>query len=206
MRGAPGAATKRGVSAVPALVAGPRCDVQRRSADRDQGAEIRASACRMYGCSGAPGKHRIPVSGAAPGPDEVNGDALSAERAVVGGQQLDVEVRAEPFASLLVRLVRESPAIADVRSLSPSPPWTAWDHPGPHVWPVIDEVGRLERHRCRWAATSAPDTTRVKKAPPALRVYGSAGIWVQRTCCAAGARTGEGTPLCGPAAMRVPAG
>jgi len=49
---------------------------------------------------------------------------------------------AERSAQALAWLLRITPAIADVGDLSPAPPWVAWDHAGPGVWPAPD--GRPE--------------------------------------------------------------
>jgi len=45
----------------------------------------------------------------------------------------------EAYAALLHRLVRQAPAADAVPSLVPAPPWTAWDHGGPGVWPPPDD-------------------------------------------------------------------
>lgn len=67
---------------------------------------------------------------------------ITAETHMPGGEQLPADRGAAPFAALLARLVQAAPAIADVPSLMPSPPWTAWDHPGQRLWPDRDDTGR----------------------------------------------------------------
>lgn len=65
----------------------------------------------------------------------------TAETLIAGGGQLPSGTGAAPFAELLARLVAQAPAAGSVPSLAPSPPWTAWDHPGPRVWPDRDDRG-----------------------------------------------------------------
>lgn len=67
---------------------------------------------------------------------------VTAEREVPGGDPLTTAAGAAPFAALLARLIASAPAAADVPSLTPSPPWTAWDHPGRRLWPDLDEHGQ----------------------------------------------------------------
>jgi hypothetical protein len=67
---------------------------------------------------------------------------VTAEALVPGGTQLPAEGGAGPFAALLARLIRDAPDPGVVPSLAPSPPWTAWDHPGSGVWPDRDDNGR----------------------------------------------------------------
>jgi hypothetical protein len=61
---------------------------------------------------------------------------------VSGGGPLPAEAGAAPFADLLARLIASAPDAAAVQSLTPSPPWTAWDHPGRRLWPDLDEHGQ----------------------------------------------------------------
>jgi len=42
----------------------------------------------------------------------------------------------------LARVRFRSGHLAQVPALAPSPPWTAWDHPGPGLWPERDDEGR----------------------------------------------------------------
>jgi len=66
---------------------------------------------------------------------------VTAETAVTGGRPLPLEQGAGPFAALLARLIKSAPTPAKVPDLSPSPPWTGWDHPGRRMWPDLDEHG-----------------------------------------------------------------
>lgn len=72
----------------------------------------------------------------------VHGLAVTAETEVSGGSPLPTEAGAAPFAALLARLIASAPAPAAVPDLAPSPPWTAWDHPGRRLWPDLDEHGQ----------------------------------------------------------------
>jgi len=66
---------------------------------------------------------------------------ITAEALVPDGHQLNPAGGTEPFAALLARLIDAAPAVTAVPSLAPSPPWTAWDHPGPELWPDLDDEG-----------------------------------------------------------------
>lgn len=72
----------------------------------------------------------------------VEGAAVTAETEMGGGTPLPPAGGATPFAALLARLIASAPAPASVAKLSPSPPWTAWDHPGRRLWPDLDEHGQ----------------------------------------------------------------
>jgi hypothetical protein len=67
---------------------------------------------------------------------------ITAETFVPGGNDLPDEDGAAPFAALLARLIGAAPDPADVPALTPSPPWTGWDHQGEHLWPARDDPGR----------------------------------------------------------------
>jgi hypothetical protein len=98
----------------------------------------------------------------------VGGVTVTAETEVPGGSPLPTEAGAAPFAALLARLIASAPAVAAVPSLTPSPPWAAWDHPGRRLWPDRDEHGQdlnlvggpewVEEaaHRVRKRLTSTP--------------------------------------------------
>jgi hypothetical protein len=66
---------------------------------------------------------------------------VTAETAMPDGRPLPPEDREAPFAALLARLITSAPAAASVPDLTPSPPWTGWDHPGSRLWPDLDEHG-----------------------------------------------------------------
>ncbi|HXW43451.1 MAG TPA: phosphotransferase [Streptosporangiaceae bacterium] len=80
------------------------------------------------------------------------GDCASAEQLVAGGA---IGGRgsgdAERSADALAWLLRLAPPIADVGDLSPAPPWAAWDHAGPGLWPASEH--RANGHN----AAAAPD-------------------------------------------------
>lgn len=67
---------------------------------------------------------------------------VTAETDVSGGDPLPTEAGAAPFAALLARLIGSAPVPAAVADLTPSPPWTGWDHPGRGLWPDLDEHGQ----------------------------------------------------------------
>ncbi len=69
------------------------------------------------------------------------GMMVTAEAEVSGGSRRPAEPGAAPFAHLLARLIASAPAVTAVANLTPSPPWAGWDHPGPRVWPDLDEHG-----------------------------------------------------------------
>jgi hypothetical protein len=73
--------------------------------------------------------------------DHVHGWAVSGELLVGGGRQRDPGHGAGPYATLLGRLIASAPEVANVPTLLPSPPWTAWDHPAPTTWPERDDRG-----------------------------------------------------------------
>lgn len=71
------------------------------------------------------------------GPDEVAGHGLTAETWMPGGRLLALDAAAPGrFATALARLVRLAPAVSEVPSLDPPPPWAAWDHGSSGLWPV----------------------------------------------------------------------
>jgi hypothetical protein len=75
-------------------------------------------------------------------PVQVGGLTVTAELLVPDGSQLPADGGAAPYAALLARLIKSAPRPADVPPLAPSPPWTAWDHPGTRLWPDRDDQGR----------------------------------------------------------------
>jgi hypothetical protein len=72
----------------------------------------------------------------------VGGVTITAETEVPGGSSQPADAGAAPFAALLARLIASAPAAAAVSSLTPSPPWAGWDHPGRRLWPDLDEHGQ----------------------------------------------------------------
>jgi hypothetical protein len=115
-----------------------------------------------------------PLAGPAP-----LGDLLATAEAWLPGGDLLARIRPTPpewtarFAGELARLVRLAPPPAVLPSLAPAPPWVAWNHAYPGVWPPpddsdadlnavpdppwIDEVGR--RVRARMAGCGLPLVT-----------------------------------------------
>ena len=75
-------------------------------------------------------------------PIRVGDLTVTAESLIPDGDHLDPAGGAEPFAALLAQLIGAAPAVTDVPSLAPSPPWVAWDHAGPELWPDRDDQGR----------------------------------------------------------------
>ena len=47
---------------------------------------------------------------------------------------------ARPFAEQLARLVRLAPPMAELASLTPTPPWAAWNHKEGGLWPWPDDL------------------------------------------------------------------
>src|SRR6266852_6125623 len=59
---------------------------------------------------------------------------------VDAGRQLGNHPRAASlFSAGLRRLIELASRLAPVGSLEPSPPWVAWDHAGPDLWPPPDD-------------------------------------------------------------------
>ena len=98
--------------------------------------------------------------------------SATAERHVPGGEPLAAAPHTtELYASALARLLACAPAPTELPSVEPAPPWAAWDHGEPGVWPVpddrhadlnahpgprwLDDLGR--RVRARLANATAPD-------------------------------------------------
>lgn len=67
--------------------------------------------------------------------------SVTAEEHVPGGHQLGTGADdAARSAELLHRLLSVAPSMSEVPSLSPSPPWTAWDRePSAALWPPADD-------------------------------------------------------------------
>jgi hypothetical protein len=74
------------------------------------------------------------------GPVPLDGHAANAEVLVPGGEVMGVGDEAvECGADLLARLIRMAPTPSSIRSLEPNPPWVAWDHDHPGLWPPPDD-------------------------------------------------------------------
>ncbi len=69
------------------------------------------------------------------------GLAASAEAWVPGGDMLRPgdPGAVDGYATLLARMIRLAPPAARLPSLDPPPPWNAWNHGGPGVWPAADD-------------------------------------------------------------------
>lgn len=66
--------------------------------------------------------------------------AASAERYQPGGTVLPRSGRKpELFAEALAALIAAAPARGEVATLDPPPPWAAWKHQGPGLWPWPDD-------------------------------------------------------------------
>jgi hypothetical protein len=109
-----------------------------------------------------------PLTGAAPFGDDV----ASAEAYVPGGAMLPSADHAAPAsAEAFARLIRLCPRPAEVSTLDPAPPWAAWNHTGPGLWPRpedpdvnlnegagaewINDAGRRARDRLRSSNSEA---------------------------------------------------
>jgi hypothetical protein len=113
--------------------------------------KVRPPAARLRGCvavqaalAGAGFPCPRPLAGPAP----LGRLAATAEELVAGGDLLTpAPGAAGRFAALLAELVHLAPDPAALPSLAPSPPWAAWDHPGPGLWPPPDDrAGSLDDH------------------------------------------------------------
>ncbi len=96
--------------------------------------ELRPPAPRLAGCFEV---HRrlyeagFPCPQPLAGPVALAGFIATVESYIPGGDRFPPSGRtAEPFASALAALVAAAPAVSDVPSLAPNPPWTAWNHAG----------------------------------------------------------------------------
>ncbi len=66
---------------------------------------------------------------------------VTAEMSMPGGEPFRSEDGVARFAALLARLIEAAPDHSSVPDLTPSPPWTGWDHLGRRLWPDLDEHG-----------------------------------------------------------------
>jgi len=105
--------------------------------------ELRPPAPRLAGCFEV---HRrlyeagFPCPQPLAGPVALAGFIATVESYIPGGDRFPPSGRtAEPFASALAALVAAAPAVSDVPSLAPNPPWTAWNHAEGGLWPWPDD-------------------------------------------------------------------
>jgi Ser/Thr protein kinase RdoA (MazF antagonist) len=131
--------------------------------------KVRPGSRRLLGCTFV---HRhlfaagFPCPRPLAGPAPLAGYAANAEMLLPGGEMIvgtDDAVRRH--AALLADFVRLAPGVVETPTLSPSPPWVAWDHDLPGVWPPaddrpddlnasgaaswLDDIGRRVRERLR---------------------------------------------------------
>lgn len=77
------------------------------------------------------------------GPDRVAGAAISVEEQLSAGEQLAPASNVDVFAGVLADLVASAGPVDPVADLvGDSPPWVGGDHPGPRLWPDLDDTGR----------------------------------------------------------------
>jgi hypothetical protein len=113
--------------------------------------KARAPSARLRGCVAAQAAlaaARFPCPRPLAGPAPLGALAATAEELVPGGHLLPPGPDAAGrFASLLAELVRLAPDPAALPTLRPSPPWAAWDHDHPGLWPPPDDRdGDLNDH------------------------------------------------------------
>jgi hypothetical protein len=85
------------------------------------------------------------------GPIVDRGVAVSAESYVPGGSLSPASDRARRFAELLARFVTLAPNPDAVGSFEPAPPWTAWGHDRPGIWPEADDrAENLNEYATPW--------------------------------------------------------
>jgi Ser/Thr protein kinase RdoA (MazF antagonist) len=113
--------------------------------------KARPPAPRLRGClavQAALAAAGLPCLQPLAGPAPLGRLAATAEELVPGGDLLaQGPDAAGRFARLLTELVRLAPDPAALPSLRPSPPWAAWDHDRPGLWPPPDDrEGNLDDH------------------------------------------------------------
>lgn len=87
------------------------------------------------------------------GPADFEGRTATAEEYVPGGALLERDAQSPTkFAELLWQLVDRCAQVAVDDTLNPPPPWVAWDHKQPGIWPLGDDGERdLNAHpEPRW--------------------------------------------------------
>jgi len=105
--------------------------------------KIRPMAPRLAACA-AVHRHLFAAGFPCPqplaGPHPLGGYAAGAELLVPGGDLIvDSPAPAQAHAEVLADLIARAPAADAIGSLAPAPPWTAWDHGYPGLWPPADD-------------------------------------------------------------------
>jgi hypothetical protein len=113
--------------------------------------KVRRPAERLRGCvavQAALAAAGFPCPRPLAGPAAFGELAATAEELVAGGHLLAAgPAAAGRLAALLAELVRLAPDPAALPTLRPSPPWAAWDHDHPGLWPPPDDrPGDLNHH------------------------------------------------------------
>jgi hypothetical protein len=105
--------------------------------------KARPPAPRLHGCVAVQATLAaagFPCPRPLAGPASLGALAATAEELVPGGHLLAPgPAAAGRFAALLAELVRLAPDPAALPTLAPSPPWAAWDHDHPGLWPPPDD-------------------------------------------------------------------
>ena len=105
--------------------------------------KARPPAPRLHGCvalQATLAAAGFPCPRPLAGPAPLGALAATAEELVPGGHLLAPgPAAAGRFAALLAELVRLAPDPAALPTLAPSPPWAAWDHDLPGLWPPPDD-------------------------------------------------------------------
>ena len=148
--------------------------------------------------------------------------SATAERHLPGGEALAAAPHTtELYASALARLLACAPAPTELPSVEPAPPWAAWDHGEPGVWPVPDDrhadlnahagprwlddlcrarpcpPGQCHRARCHWACGLGSTNVRGWGAAPCRPRLGQHRCRPEATIVglAAAVHTASGEPL-----------
>ncbi|NEC76756.1 phosphotransferase [Streptomyces rochei] len=137
--------------------------------------KVRPFAERLHGCFAVQKhlhKRKFPCPEPLIAPTPLSAFTATAERLVPGGALLAARKDAPVlFATALARLVDAAPAVADVPSMAPAPPWIGWDHDATRTWPEPDDLDvdlnttpgpqwldeTAGRVRARLTATDLPD-------------------------------------------------
>ena len=112
--------------------------------------KLRPMAYRLEACAAV---HRRLFEAGCPcpqplaGPAPLGGYAADAELLVPGGDLIvDSPTPAAAHARVLAELIKLAPRAAEIGTLAPAPPWTAWNHAYPGIWPPADD--RLDDLNC----------------------------------------------------------